>query len=471
MKEPFKKELKEYLPTFFHKLKEGSNLYNVMIRGMEALNNRDLSWSRLNQMFQLASQTMMSEGFYKYYFLDAPNSHPYPVKKVFSEKADFEPPTETSTITSMKQLQWGFHRFMFDAMLYYGNFKQAYLGLKDKTYDQLVEYYKNKCFDEAHLISRGSILRPLHIPRDSRYLISETACKNYEMKKSLKETEQVKYALRAFEQLRKEKDVITPEMLSQRTKEIAESNNELGLFELLYEEASSNIESEEEVIALYEGQWKTFKEAREKALENTRIFLSICSDLDVYVATSMRNRDDFREMAQECSKVFGKEVLEQYNIRYFDPTISAAQHHEDKGIIECLMVKCAKILLYCAQRKESLGKVSEYAIALSLGKPVIVLCPSDQKGMELFNFYRDKHPLLRLAELNTGIINGAMITHNTDTVTTLIHRLFSNNMEYNLERKPKTSYYLLKERLTQSTVRLVTDDSMLTEIFWGCYIK
>ena len=75
--------------------------------------------------------------------------------------------------------------------------------------------------------------------------------------------------------------------------------------------------------------------------------------------------------------------MNKYNVRYSDPTLSAAEHHEDKGIIECLMVKMAKIVLYFAQHKESLGKASEYAMALSLGKPVIILCPDDARAHEL----------------------------------------------------------------------------------------
>jgi hypothetical protein len=46
--------------------------------------------------------------------------------------------------------------------------------------------------------------------------------------------------------------------------------------------------------------------------------------------------------------------LPTLNLRYFDPTLSAAEGHEDKGLIECLMVKCAKAVVYCARERESL---------------------------------------------------------------------------------------------------------------------
>jgi len=145
-------------------------------------------------------------------------------------------------------------------------------------------------------------------------------------------------------------------------------------------------------------------------------------------------------------------------------------HHEDKGIIECLMVKTAKVILYFAQHKESLGKVSEYAMGLSLGKPVIILCPSDARGKEIFHFYQTQHPLTRLVVFKTGLVNGAMITTDTNHVVQLLDRIFSNQMEYDLTKKPGTdAYYLMKERLSDSTVRIVTDNRLLTETFWNNY--
>ena len=92
-----------------------------------------------------------------------------------------------------------------------------------------------------------------------------------------------------------------------------------------------------------------------------------------------------REMAEFCDRVFEQAGLRHLNVRYFDPTLSAAEGHEDKGLIECLMVKCAKVLVYSAGSKESWGKDAEAAMALSLGKPVIFYCDDAQRE----RFYRD----------------------------------------------------------------------------------
>ena len=53
-------------------------------------------------------------------------------------------------------------------------------------------------------------------------------------------------------------------------------------------------------------------------------------------------------VAAFCEQVFAHQNLDGLHLRHFDPTTSAATGHEDKGLIECLMVKCAKVLVYCA---------------------------------------------------------------------------------------------------------------------------
>lgn len=296
------------------------------------------------------------------------------------------------------------------------------------------------------------------------------ACKTYEDVSDLKTADHIKIAIEAFNYHKGRGEKVTPSLLKKTTQEIAKKKNQLSLIELLYEESEIELTNEVDVINLYSGQQEQFQRARNTALHNTRIYLSLCNDLDVYIATSMRTRNDFREMANNCEKIFSSDELQKYNLRYFDPTLSAAKHHEDKGIIECLMVKKAKVLIYFAQHKESLGKVSEYAMALSLGKPVIILCPDDLRGIEVLKFYKEKHPLTRLVDFTTGVVHGSIVTNKISDVSTLLNRIFSNQMEYDIIKKAgREAYYLLKERLTQSTVRIITDDKLLTETFWNYY--
>jgi hypothetical protein len=465
--EEVKAVLGEYLPILMGGLDEHSDFFATIAPTLDALKANSLSWARLNQCMHRCSEAGMSEGCFRYYFLDVPSTHPYPVDRVLSMEG-YKPPVGLTEITSLQQARWGFRRFIYDAMLYWGNLRQAYRDLRLLSFEAIASLFAAKRVNQERIATRGKVVGPTPIAQDSRYLISEMACKTYEAKAPLRDTDHVRLALDAFRALRAEGAEVTPNLLRERAKVVAESKNQQQLFELMFEDAPKVLTTEEEVVALYAGQWKAFEQARAEALENTRIYLSLCNDLDVYVATSMRSRQDFREMASTCDEIFGAIRLNKYNIRYFDPTLSAAEHHEDKGIIECLMVKMAKVVLYFAQHKESLGKVSEYAMALTLGKPVIILCPDDARGHELYSFYRDSHPLTRLVEFKTGIVNGAMVTCKVDDVIKLLDRIVTNSMEYDLFRKDGAdSYYLLRERLTQTTVRVVTDNKLLTQAFWN----
>ncbi len=207
-----------------------------------------------------------------------------------------------------------------------------------------------------------------------------------------------------------------------------------------------------------------FDHARPAALGNTELYLSMVEYLDVYVATSMRNREHFRHMATVCDSIFGDPSLKHYNLRYFDPTLSAARGHEDKRLIECLLVKCAKVLIYMVGAGDSYGKDVEAGMALSQGKPVIFFGDAEQR----LRIFQDVHPLSRLVDYRTGVPVGLMATSSLSGVVLLLHRIFGNQMRYTLEHKRK-GYFRLIEPLSQSVVRVQTDDRRLRETFWNVY--
>src|SRR5438045_6391959 len=104
--EDLKEALSVYFPALLVWIPRDSNLQAAVENGMEALDNGDLSWARLNQILHLCSQAGISEGFYRYYFLSSPENHPYPVEKVFTDD-DYEPPKGADEIKSLRQFHWG----------------------------------------------------------------------------------------------------------------------------------------------------------------------------------------------------------------------------------------------------------------------------------------------------------------------------------------------------------------------------
>ena len=63
-----------------------------------------------------------------------------------------------------------------------------------------------------------------------------------------------------------------------------------------------------------------------------------------------------------------------------------------------------------------------------------------------------------------------MVTDNVKDVSELIYRILENRMVYYLEQS-KPGFLRLKDKLTDSVVRLQTNNQLLTETFWNHYHK
>ena len=83
------------------------------------LENQPLTRSGFNQLLTLSHEAPVSEAFFNYYWLSAPNLHPYNVKKIpcFDERFCDD---SSVSVRSLDQLYWGLYRFYVDALLYLG---------------------------------------------------------------------------------------------------------------------------------------------------------------------------------------------------------------------------------------------------------------------------------------------------------------------------------------------------------------
>lgn len=104
---------------------------------------------------------------------------------------------------------------------------------------------------------------------------------------------------------------------------------------------------------------------------NTTTYLGV-KDLDIYFATSMREPLHFTTNHAFIQSLLNSEALKGWKIHYFDPTQSYLPDHIQKGLVESLMIKRAKVTIYNAQEEDTFGKDSEAAVALGQAKDVIV---------------------------------------------------------------------------------------------------
>ena len=80
----------------------------------------------------------------------------------------------------------------------------------------------------------------------------------------------------------------------------------------------------------------------------------------------------------------------------------------------------------------------------------------------------------RLVNFKNGVAGGGIVCISENEVIEIIHRIITNNMSYSIVRKTPDSecgYYLLKESLTQSVVRVQTNDELLASAFWNNYLE
>jgi hypothetical protein len=126
------------------------------------------------------------------------------------------------------------------------------------------------------------------------------------------------------------------------------------------------------------------REANHKRVEIVKLGLRnheayLASDhLDVYVATSMRERHEYLSVHEITQGIFGHHRLKPLKLRWFDPTQAYCLDRIDKGLSEALMLKRAKCTVYFVQETDTLGKDSELASTLAQGKPVIAFVPKPE---------------------------------------------------------------------------------------------
>ena len=422
-----------------------------------------LSRALFNQLLTLAHEAPVSKGFFNFYWLSEPEIHPYDVKKIPCYSAKW---SKLDDIVSLDQLYWGLYRFYVDALLNFGNIRTAFQRLRGLSEKKLAKFFLSNCFDTQGLAQRGPSMELGSIKREHRYLISELAnntLKTFDASQDNSTGALLTNNLRKH--LLSSAKSITIRELFEKMPDSDLLPNKALVFKLFPDDLwNTVVENEAELKSVIADVVGNYDKARGVAINNTNLYLSMVGDLDVYVATSIRRQGDFLEMADFCRKVFGDSTLKELNLRYFDPTLSATEQHEDKGLIECLMVKCAKVLVLNAGGSDSFGKDAEAAMALTLGKPVIIYADQVSRG----HIFRDVHPLSRLINFENGVAIGSFVADSQGKVIELLHRIFNNDVEYILEQ-PRPQFLVLKDKCTGSDIRLQTSNGLLRETFWNHY--
>ena len=291
------------------------------------IEQQPLSRALFNQLLTLAHEAPVSKGFFNFYWLSEPDIHPYDVTKIPCYCQTWR---EEDNIVSLDQLYWGLYRFYVDALLNFGNIKTAFQRLRGLSKKKLLKFFRPNCVDTQALAQRGPSIELGPIPREHRYLISELASntlKTFDAGQENSTAESLRNSLR--EHLLANSTSITIRELFEKVPDCDSLPGKNLVIDLFPEDFwNKEVATETELQRVIADISTSFDVVRREALENTKLYLSMVGDLDVYVATSMRKQEDFLEMADFCRKVFDESTLKDLNLRYFDPTLSATEQHE-----------------------------------------------------------------------------------------------------------------------------------------------
>jgi len=285
-----------------------------------------LSYSQLNECLLALSYDRVSRGFFNYFM--CPDTKKASLKDVDQDK------TSPFRIESIEELKVSVDEFRKLAMLKYGNYKFAFKQLSGMNWDEINEDLEEFQPVQAAFYKNRPvpIVDSEQIERGDTYLLGYIAGAKA-------------HTLRAD---REQRD-LTPE--------------------------------EEALIARTD-------EVVRKGLRNYH--KAITDDyMDVYIATSMRRREDFYAVYDFVQNVFNNSKVLDLKLRYFDPTQADPQDKLSKGLVEGLMVKRAKCTIYCAQESDTFGKDSELAATLAQGKPVIAYVPKINNLSEYKSYLRE----------------------------------------------------------------------------------
>ncbi len=275
---------------------------------------RNLNYEQFNELLLLLNQNRVKKDFFKFIF-------------------------EKDRI-SLEDLRQGVIKFRGFAMLCFANFRFAYKQFIDKRESEIEERLRS-CYKEESKFIEELEARPTEmleidgIERGKTWYLGEIS--------GAKVTKEA-------------------EILDEEIEKAEEGKNKFDIKEL-NEFSKRLVEISRET-----------KESQEKAIKNTDIYITR-DYMDVYIATSMRNKWEFEETFDFIKEVFGKPCLKKLNLRYFDPTQSKCKNSRDKGLIEGLILKRALCTIYMAQESDTMGKDSELAATLAQSKPVIAYVP------------------------------------------------------------------------------------------------
>jgi hypothetical protein len=96
---------------------------------------------------------------------------------------------------------------------------------------------------------------------------------------------------------------------------------------------------------------------------------------------------------------------------------------------------------------------------------------------EKFNFekraktLREVHPLSLQVHLESGVANGVLVVRSVNDCAEILCRLLTNSLKFSLEQDQNQGCTMLKEEISQSPFRAVSNYEKMANSFWNFYLR
>jgi hypothetical protein len=344
-----------------------------------------INHEQFNEILLMLNQHRITRHFFRFFFGPRPNAD----------------------TVSLEQIKDGVQKFRGYAMLCYGNFRYAFTKLASLSKARFDRAIENRCkltsgqVRDTYRNRPRRIIRVRPIAKDKTWYIGYLSSRKsksdfqtwlafmYRLRNTSKDRITKWKKHESWKEQCERFHVSEPSAIAARfgieTLREAETavvkQSEKYVREVVERASWSRLDPERwapelrQVFRVLESIRRDVESTRSQGSRNTDVYLT-WDYMDVYVATSMRERWEYEATHQFIEQVFRRnKKLRALKVRYFDPTQSYSANRIDKGLVEALMLKRAKCTLYLAQESETLGKDSELASTLAQGKPVIAYVP------------------------------------------------------------------------------------------------
>lgn len=409
-----------------------------------------------------------------------------------------------SVVTSIEDFKSGLDQFIKEALWHFGDLERAYMTLCDL--EDIEKYFNEHSFRVNELKERlpWKLVEEIH-PNDRGFLGYVSGQRPKQQQDLLGFVEQVIAELednqndftgmtseQTSEVVLKKLSVKSPDI-----KEKLDDFNKLSGIKNLDLFSGAQLESTKETISKFKEKIAAtidnIDRLKSIGRKNQEHYLRNIESIDVYVATSMRNDEEYLDMYHFVTHTFNDENIKTLNLRYFDPTLCYCDSRIDKGVIECLLVRSSKVTIYCAQEGDTFGKDSELAATMAQGKPVIVYVPvpkesdpdisaiedSELRRLKLIEkknkldtrakTFKDFHPLGLQVGLYDGVARGVIVVRSPEECSSILYKILTNSLQ--VEISYEQHGLVLRESETKSVVRVMTGWGVLASCFWNQFDK